>query len=64
VTSVVRLLRATAVLAAIAVVTACTPPSSRQDATPAGAGRPYVVLVSLDAFRHDYLERYRPASLE
>jgi alkaline phosphatase D len=64
VTSVVRLLRATAVLAAIAVVTACTPPSSRQDATPAGAGRPYVVLVSLDAFRHDYRERYRPASLE
>ena len=28
------------------------------------AGRPYVVLVSLDAFRHDFIERYRPASLE
>ncbi|MBW8768250.1 MAG: alkaline phosphatase family protein, partial [Gemmatimonadetes bacterium] len=26
--------------------------------------RPYVVVVSLDAFRHDYLAKYRPASLE
>ena len=37
---------------------------ARGTLTPASAkGRPYVVLVSLDAFRHDFLERYRPASL-
>jgi len=27
-------------------------------------GRPYVVVVSLDAFRHDFLERYHPRSLQ
>lgn len=26
--------------------------------------RPYVVLVSFDGFRHDYLDRYRPAAFE
>jgi predicted AlkP superfamily pyrophosphatase or phosphodiesterase len=29
-----------------------------------GGGRPYAIVVSLDAFRHDYLERYHPRSLE
>jgi hypothetical protein len=60
-----RRLRATAVLSAVAIVVACTPPSSarRADATGA-AGRPYVVVVSLDAFRYDYIARYHPASLE
>jgi hypothetical protein len=49
-----RRLRATAVLSAVAIVVACTPPSSarRADATGA-AGRAYVVVVSLDAFRYD-----------
>ena len=28
------------------------------------AGRPYVIVVSLDAFRHDFIERYHPRSLE
>jgi len=35
----------------------------RGAAAPATA-RPYVVVVSLDAFRWDYLTKYRPASLE
>jgi len=52
-----------AVLLAAGVL-ACTPPSSTPRATVAETARPYVVLVSLDAFRHDYIERYRPASLE
>jgi predicted AlkP superfamily pyrophosphatase or phosphodiesterase len=60
-----RRVRATALLSAVAIVVACTPPSSaRQEAPAGGAGRPYVVVVSLDAFRYDYVARYRPASLE
>jgi predicted AlkP superfamily pyrophosphatase or phosphodiesterase len=60
-----RRLRATTLLSAVAIVVACTPPSSSRHPAPAeGASRPYVVVVSLDAFRYDYIERYRPASLE
>lgn len=52
-------------LAALVLGVACTPPSSARVGTRVGAAsRPYVVLVSLDAFRHDFIERYRPASLE
>ena len=52
-------------LAALVVGAACTPRSpARVGVTSAANGRPYVVLVSLDAFRHDFIERYRPASLE
>jgi predicted AlkP superfamily pyrophosphatase or phosphodiesterase len=52
-------------LASSMLSVACTRSSStRRDAVTEVAGRPYVVLVSLDAFRHDYLERYHPASLE
>jgi Type I phosphodiesterase / nucleotide pyrophosphatase len=44
---------------------ACTPPpSARVGATTSASSRPYVVVVSLDAFRHDFIERYRPASIE
>ena len=57
--------RARPLLAALAFGVACTPPSSaRVGAAPGTVGRPYVVVVSLDAFRHDFIERYRPASLE
>jgi hypothetical protein len=45
---------------------ACAPrqaPRVERDAS-RGVSRPYVVLVSLDAFRHDFLQRYRPPSLE
>jgi predicted AlkP superfamily pyrophosphatase or phosphodiesterase len=60
-----RRVRATALLSAVAVVVACRPPSSaRQEAQAGSAGRPYVVVVSLDAFRYDYIARYHPASLE
>ena len=37
---------------------------SRGVAAPREEARPYVVVVSLDAFRWDYLAKYRPASLE
>lgn len=39
-----------------------TAQSSRAEMPPAGTGasRPYVVLVSFDAFRHDYVDRYQP----
>ena len=51
--------------AAASLVASCTPPSSvAPEAASAVASRPYVVLVSLDAFRYDYIERYRPTSLE
>jgi predicted AlkP superfamily pyrophosphatase or phosphodiesterase len=33
-------------------------------AAPAPVARPYVVLVSLDAFRHDYVQRLHPPALE
>lgn len=29
----------------------------------APAGRPYVIMVSFDAFRHDYIDRYRPPAI-
>ena len=45
---------------------ACAPGAAVQRAhdVAASAGRPYVVMLSLDAFRHDYIERYRPPTLE
>lgn len=45
---------------------ACLLPACARTTTPRAAtsGRPYVIVVSLDAFRHDYLERYHPRSLE
>ena len=33
-------------------------------AAPAVVARPYVVMVSFDGFRHDYIDRYRPPALE
>lgn len=35
---------------------------ARTATEPDRGARPYVVLVSFDAFRHDYLDRYRPAA--
>ena len=47
----------------ISLASACSPV-----ARPAGDGsvrsRPYVVLISFDGFRHDYLDRYRPPAFE
>lgn len=48
---------------ACAVVLGCTPGPSRAGGEAAGnapASRPYVVLVSFDAFRYDYLDRLNP----
>jgi predicted AlkP superfamily pyrophosphatase or phosphodiesterase len=37
--------------------------SAASRTTPASdAARPYVVMVSFDAFRHDYIDRYKPAA--
>jgi len=52
-------------LALVALGTACAPHSSSSRSAGDGAAiRPYVVVVSLDAFRHDYLERFHPPALE
>jgi predicted AlkP superfamily pyrophosphatase or phosphodiesterase len=57
--------RARPLVAALAIGAACTPASSaRVGATSGAPDRPYVVVVSLDAFRHDFIGRYRVASLE
>ena len=57
---------ALAVIAALALVR-CAPGLGRP--TPArgpaaAAAHPYLVLVSFDAFRHDYLDRYHPPAFE
>ncbi len=36
--------------------------ASRAPAPNGANARPYVVMVSFDAFRHDYIERYKPAA--
>ena len=36
----------------------------RQPADDSAVSRPYVVLISFDGFRHDYLDRYRPSAFE
>ena len=45
--------------------TACTSSAGarRDPEVVVAPGRPYVVVVSLDAFRHDFIERYAPRSL-
>jgi predicted AlkP superfamily pyrophosphatase or phosphodiesterase len=48
-----------AFIALATVVAGCAPPSSSAGSTTSSTRpRPYVLLVSLDAFRHDYLDRY------
>jgi len=52
-------------LALVAFAAACSRPSSASRGADVGApGRPYVVVVSLDAFRHDYIDRFHPPALE
>ena len=50
----------------LAALGACAPGAAVQRGreAPAAASRPYVIVVSLDAFRHDFLARYRPPALE
>ncbi len=43
---------------ALAALAACAPAAPPEAAPPAGGPGPYVVLVSFDGFRHDYLDRY------
>lgn len=49
--------------AALALLAGCSAPVTMSPA-PASDARPYVVLVSLDAFRHDYIDRLHPPALE
>ncbi len=61
-------LLATALLATALLAAACPGLPHRdlgrgRDAAPAASG-PTVVLISLDGFRHDYLERYAPPTLQ
>ena len=57
------LVRIAAFVAAIASWSvACAPPTPR--VAPPARQRPYVLLVSLDAFRYDYLDRYQLPVLE
>ena len=59
-------MRAPLLVATIVVLGACAPGAAVHEAREArsSASRPYVVVVSLDAFRHDFLGRYRPPALE
>ena len=59
-------MRAPLLVATIVTLGACAPRAAVPRASDARAStsRPYVVMVSLDAFRHDFIERYRPPALE
>ncbi len=59
-------MRAPLLVVTVAALGACAPGAAieRGRDAPAGTGRPYVVVVSLDAFRHDFLARYHPPALE
>ena len=48
---------------AISLASSCSI-APRPPAGASTASRPYVVLISFDGFRHDYLDRYRPAAFE
>jgi hypothetical protein len=53
------------VMGIVAWCAACAPPVPRTSPTSSPTRqRPYVLVVSLDAFRHDYLDRYRIPVLE
>jgi predicted AlkP superfamily pyrophosphatase or phosphodiesterase len=49
---------ATACAVSIAVVWGCAPAAPARAPEPAGAGRPYVLMLSFDGFRHDYPDRW------
>lgn len=51
------------VAVAIALASGCSIAPGPPAGVAAGS-RPYVVLISFDGFRHDYLARYRPAAFE
>jgi len=40
----------------------CTPAQRATPVPTSDVARPYVVMVSFDAFRHDYIDRYKPAA--
>jgi predicted AlkP superfamily pyrophosphatase or phosphodiesterase len=52
-------LRKAAAAASLLVVGGCA-----LQRTPADAGHPYVIMVSFDAFRADYIDRYHPRAFE
>jgi predicted AlkP superfamily pyrophosphatase or phosphodiesterase len=62
---VARVLRTFAWAFAGVLAMGCAPRATSTPILGADArARPYLFLISLDAFRHDYIDRYHPASLE
>ncbi|MEO6527636.1 MAG: ectonucleotide pyrophosphatase/phosphodiesterase [Gemmatimonadaceae bacterium] len=57
---------ALALICAIGWTVGCAPHAvtTQPSSALATAARPYVVLLSIDGFRHDYLERFHPPALE
>ena len=51
-----------ALLGILAIGGGCSLPTRTANQPEKSASRPYVVLVSFDAFRHDYIDRYKPAA--
>jgi predicted AlkP superfamily pyrophosphatase or phosphodiesterase len=50
--------------AALLAVAACAPRATPNAQAPSPDDRPYVVLISFDGFRHDYLDRVRAPNFE
>ncbi|MEO5817411.1 MAG: ectonucleotide pyrophosphatase/phosphodiesterase [Gemmatimonadaceae bacterium] len=51
-----------ALAGALLVAFACSPAPRTTSGSTRVVARPYVVMVSFDAFRHDYVDRYKPAA--
>ena len=59
-------MRAPLAVVLLAALGGCAPGAAVRTGgeAPASRGRPYVVVVSLDAFRHDFIARYHPPAIE
>lgn len=53
-----------AIVAAALLALGCASPARTTNDTRATEARPYVVMVTFDAFRHDYIDRYHPPAFE
>jgi predicted AlkP superfamily pyrophosphatase or phosphodiesterase len=54
--------RRSALTGALLGALGCSHASRATPASESNVARPYVVMVSFDAFRHDYIDRYKPAA--
>jgi predicted AlkP superfamily pyrophosphatase or phosphodiesterase len=57
-----KICRRSWVVGALLVALGCSSASRTTSGSTTASARPYVVMVSFDAFRHDYIERYKPAA--